>query len=311
MNARPYSETCSRSWSAARPVLSVAIPFYREDPSPLIEALTGQLGSGAEIVLFGDGPASRAAAQGLLRRVPRMDAPVRLIVSGVNLGRSGARNRLAAAARGRWVLYLDADMTVGPDFITRWRRALDGAAFGAAFGGYDLPADIAPEHRVHAALARAGDVHGAAAREKIGATAVCSSNLAVRRDLMTAVPFDEEYRGWGWEDVDWAVRAARTAPLAHVDIPASHGGLQTVDELLAKFEQGGINYARFLGLHPEMAALPGAKAAGLIARTRSAGLVRALAVPASKSEALPVRARVLAVKLCKAALAAREMEARR
>jgi hypothetical protein len=76
MNARSYSETCSRSWSAARPVLSVAIPFHREDPSPLIEALKPQLGSGAEIVLFGDGPASRAAAQGLLRRVPGMDAPV-------------------------------------------------------------------------------------------------------------------------------------------------------------------------------------------------------------------------------------------
>lgn len=308
MSRRRITETASAQSRTARPALSIAIPFYGDDPAPLLARLCEQCGPDEEIILFDDGAPDRAAAERLSEGLDDCGAPVRLIASPVNLGRSAARNHLARAARGDWILYLDADMSVPDGFLARWRKALDGAEFDAAFGGYDLPEQIARSHRLHAGLARAGDLHDAAARARIGASAVCSSNLAARRELMLAVAFDEGFEGWGWEDVDWAVRAGAAAWLVHVDIPACHGGLQTASVLLAKYAQGGANYARFLARHPHMAALPGAKAARVIARARMIAPARALSGIMARIEALPVRARVLAMKVYKAACAAQALK---
>lgn len=306
------TEHASPAAQNAGPWLTVAIPFRGDDPRALLDALAAQANAETEIVLLDDGTPDWTVSEAIARALPGQSAAVRLIVSKINLGRSAGRNRLAAAARGDWVLFLDADMSVEDGFLDRWRAALapetSGAEFDAAFGGYTLPERIARDHRVHAGLARAGDVHDAAARSKIGATAVCASNLAVRASLMADCPFDEGYRGWGWEDVDWAVRAAAAGRMAHIDNPARHGGMQPVARLKAKFAEGGVNYARFLERHPQMAALPGAKTAHALRRLKLAGPIKTVSGAMSEAAALPVRARVLALKLYKAACAAQAME---
>lgn len=286
------------------PFLSVLIPFYGDDPSRLLEALLEQASSDTEIVLFDDGSPNPAAFQRLNAHPAISVGAVRVLRSDTNLQRSGARNALADAAEGEWFLYLDADMEIPAGFLSRWMALLQSAAFDAAYGGYTLPEAQAGRFAVHAGLARAGDVNDAAARASRGASAFAGSNMAVRAELMARIRFDETYRGWGWEDVDWAVRAATAGRLAHVDNPAGHGGLQSVDSLLAKFAEGGLNYARFLARHPDQASLPGARLARLLAQWNLFAAVKAMTPALTRATALPVRARVLALKAYKAACAA-------
>ncbi|WP_439633887.1 glycosyltransferase family 2 protein [Glycocaulis sp.] len=286
------------------PSLSVLIPFHGDDPSALLDALLAQAGADMEIVLFDDGSPAADVFERLSAHPDVLDGAVRILRSDTNIQRSGARNALASAASGEWLLFLDADMELPEGFLARWKELLESAEFDAAYGGYLVPETKAGQFAVHAALARAGDVNNAEARAKRGASAFAGSNMAVRSSLMANTPFDESYRGWGWEDVDWAVRAAKAGRLAHVDNPAGHGGLQSVDRLITKFAEGGINYARFLARHPDQASLPGARLARLLAQWRLSGPVQALAPALSRTQALPTRARVLALKAYKAACAA-------
>ncbi|MGY6533418.1 glycosyltransferase family 2 protein [Glycocaulis sp.] len=289
------------------PVLSILVPFHGDDPSALMDALAAQMDGTCELVLFDDCSPDKAPLKALQSRAEALGAAIRVVSSKSNLGRSGARNALCRAARGDWLLYLDADMEVPEGFLARWLDLIRANTFDAAYGGYTLPAEEARLHPVHAALARAGDVISAEERARRGASAFAGSNLVVRASLMTAVPFDENYTGWGWEDVDWAVRASKAARLAHVDNPAGHGGLQSVDRLIAKYAEGGANYARFLARHPEQATLPGARLARLIAQLRLAFAITAITPAMARSSALPVRLRVLALKAYKAACAARAL----
>ncbi|WP_429912838.1 glycosyltransferase family 2 protein [Glycocaulis sp.] len=286
------------------PFLSVLIPFHGDDPSALLDALLAQAGGFTEIVLFDDGSPDTGVFERLSAHPDVLNGAVRVLRSDTNIQRSGARNALADAARGEWLLFLDADMELPEGFLARWQALLESAEFDAAYGGYLVPDARAGQFAVHAALARAGDVDNAAARAKRGASAFAGSNMAVRASLMASTPFDETYRGWGWEDVDWAVRAAKAGRLAHIDNPAGHGGLQSVDRLLTKFAEGGVNYARFLARHPDQASLPGARLARLLAQWRLFAAVQALAPALSRTNALPTRTRVLALKAYKAACAA-------
>lgn len=300
-----FSNAAARGASAA--ALSVLVPFHGDDPAPLVEALAAammKLAATVEIVLIDDASPGPALGEAVRGRLDALAVPARLLVASRNLGRAAARNRLAAAARGRWLLFLDADMGVTPDFLARWLDAIETAEFDAAFGGYDAEPAGDAALALHAALALASDIRDAEARRRTGPTAFCTSNLLVRADVMRAVRFDESFTGWGWEDVDWAVRAARSYALDHVDNPARHGGWQTAETLLEKFRIASANYARLLGKHPQLAALPGARAANLLRALPGQGLVRGLWARAARADYLPMRARTLALKLWRASWAA-------
>lgn len=286
--------------------LSVLIPFFKDDPSDLVASLCADAPDGVEIILFDDG-----APDGVLNAAVRdaaadADRPVRLLTAKTNLGRSAARNRLAARARGRWLLFLDADMAVESGFLARWLDQIDATSAKALFGGYAPIEVTAPNHRLHAALAHASDVKSEDDRTRDGAFAVCSSNLAVNADAFAEVRFDEGYSGWGWEDVDWALGFARRFPLAHVNNAARHGGLETPNRLIDKFARSGPNFARLMARHPEYAARKGAQLAltlkrrGLAGPARLAGRLAALAP-------LPLKLRVLGLKLYRAGIGAKAL----
>jgi len=286
--------------------LSVLIPFYNDDPRALLRTLAAQAPAGVELIAFDDGRPDAALNSAVAETILGLDAPAQLLSSRVNRGRSAARNRMAEAARAGWLLFLDADMVPGPHFLTRWLLALENTRADALFGGY-APAAPRRETRVHALLAASSDPVDAAARSRLGATAVCSSNLAARRDVVSAVPFEEDYAGWGWEDVDWALSAAQRFQLAHIDNPAAHAGLETVDALLAKFARSGENFARLLQRHPDYAGRPGARLARLLRQLRAAGLARLIGAAAARLP-LPPRLRVLGVKLFRAGVNARALQ---
>src|SRR5208282_5951893 len=105
-----------------------------------------------------------------------------------------------------------------PQFLRAYLDLVDEAAPAVAFGGFSL--DQAPERREHALhryMALKTDCTAARERRREPEKHVFTSNLLVRRDVFAAEPFDAGFSGWGWEDVEWAMRVSRRHEIAHID----------------------------------------------------------------------------------------------
>src|SRR5690606_41370492 len=112
-------------WAAATPVLSVLMPFLRDDPSVRLRMLDREahaVAERAELIILDDGTADPALTARLTALIDALSLPARLITLGSNEGRSIRRNRLAEAARGRILQCMDSDMC--PDHV-RLLIALD------------------------------------------------------------------------------------------------------------------------------------------------------------------------------------------
>jgi len=288
---------------ALTPLLSVLTPFHRDDPSKLIAAL-GAAPAGVEFVMLDDGSRDVQLLNRVVTATATLAAPVRIIVRDKNAGRAAARNRLIAEARGRYVLFLDADMIPDqPDFLARWLRLIERKRPLAAFGGLSV-AQIKPtrETALHYNLFAHSDCAPAKERAKRPAQTTASANLLVRRAVFRRMPFDAAFKGWGFEDTDWALRISRHTRILHINNPATHAGLDTVETLLRKSAEAGPNFARLVENHPVDAKRFAAyRAARALKRTPARSVVRALAASIARSKAAPMSARRAALKIYRAA----------
>ena len=295
-------------WAAARPAVSVLMPFLRDDPTDLLAALeteAGALAGAIELVVLDDGTAEPALTRRLKARIDAMALPVRLITLPANEGRAIGRNRLAGAARAGSLLFLDSDMRPDhPDFLRDWAALVRDSDPAVAFGGFSLlqaPTDA--RFQVHRALAAKSECVPCAERAKQPEKYVYTSNLLVRRDVFEAEAFDPGFTGWGWEDVEWAMRVSRRFAVVHIDNPATHIGLDTVPALAGKYEQSAPNFGRMVQRHPEVvAAYPSYRAAKLLKRLPGLRLLRRGLRRGAEANWLPVAARAFSLRLYRAAL---------
>ena len=300
--------TDSRTWKAARPAVSVLIPFLRDDPAELLNLLDEEAASvsgAVEIVLLDDGTRDAALTARLTVQIKSMALPVRLITLSANEGRSIGRNRLASAARGGSLLFLDSDMR--PDhrrFLRDWADLAAREDPAVAFGGFSLlqaPTDA--RFAVHRAMAARSDCVPWMERARQPEKYVYTSNLLVRRDVFEAEAFDPGFTGWGWEDVEWAMRVSRRFRVVHLDNAATHMGLDTVAALAGKYEQSAPNFARMAQRHPAIvAAYPSYKAARLMKRLPGLPRLRRMMRRWAETGWLPVAARAFSLRLYRAAL---------
>lgn len=292
-------------WAGAAPRLSVLIPFYRDDPVRLLTALASNPVEGVEIVILNDGSGDANLAANVARQTAVLPLPVRFIDNGENQGRAAGRNRLAANARGEWLLFLDSDMLPDtPSFLKTYVALIEAQNPAIVFGGFSL--DQAPavrHHALHRAMALKSDCTPADQRAKAPEKHVFTSNLLVRRDVFEAEPFDAGFAGWGWEDVEWAMRAGRRYPIAHIHNTATHLGLDTAAVIAGKYEQSAANFARVVAAHPDIVAgYPSYRVARLLKRAPFSRVWRPMLKTVALAESLPVRLRDLAMRLYRAAL---------
>ncbi|PYM24579.1 MAG: glycosyltransferase [Candidatus Rokuibacteriota bacterium] len=117
--------------------LSVVIPVYNEEENlpPLwaeLREVLQTLGLSFEVVFVDDGSRDRSAE--LIRSFREQDARVRLVRLKANAGETAATDAGFKAARGRWVVTMDADLQNDPhdipamlghleqwDAVTGWR----------------------------------------------------------------------------------------------------------------------------------------------------------------------------------------------
>ena len=290
-------------WTKARPRLSVLIPFLGDDPAQLARELAAQSAE-IEIVLLDDGGKDGDLAARIAETVQALPCPARFIRLAANVGRARGRNRLAAEARGQHLLFLDADMLPDSEtFVADWLAVAHRDA-AVAFGGFSFQrTPLDRRFALHRAMALRSDCLPAEQRALSPEKHVFTSNLLVHRDVFRAVAFDERFTGWGWEDVEWAMRVAERWPILHPHIPASHLGLDSAETLVRKYRQSAANFARVIEVHPQVVSgYASFKVARLIRRLPLRGLLREGARMAALTGALPARARAFAMRLYRAAL---------
>ena len=281
-------------------LLSVLVPFYCDDPTDTLRSVAELAGSGVEIVAWDDGTGDAeltARVEALVGHYPSL----RLITCPRNAGRAAARNSLVEAARGEWLLFLDADMRpLREDFLQSYLDAIAGGDADVMFGGFTVEDSGPRGTELHRELSRRSDCRPAEWRRRHGPQHVASSNLLVRRDVLEAEGFDPGFAGWGWEDSEWAARVSNRYQLAHLDNPAVHLGLESNAMLLKRFATSGANYRRFTRAHPEMAErLALHRAATRLSGVPGQALVRPLLKWAALAP-LPLSVRLLALKLWRA-----------
>ncbi len=239
-----------------------------------------------EVVIADDG--SRNDTRVLLERAARgFPVPLRHCWqedAGFRVARS--RNRAIAAAQGDYVVLLDGDMVLHPEFVADHRAAMHVGAY--VQGSRVL---TSPEFATHLLQGsqRAVTWRSPAIERRRNAvrmpalshwyqqrsatrtpTRIKTCNQGWwRNDLLALDGFDERYEGWGREDEDLAVRAGhaglvcrqmRFAGLAfHLHHPERHqDGASPNDALLAETRASGATRAA-VGIHrqlPEFIARP-------------------------------------------------------
>jgi glycosyltransferase involved in cell wall biosynthesis len=233
------------------PQLSVLTPFYRYSAAPLLRRMANAPAD-VEFILLDDGSRDAALLADVATAAQSLNAPVRIIVREHNEGRSAARNRLITEARGRYVLFLDADMIPDrPTYLLHWLSITRCQQPDVAFGGLSLRhAQRTRDTALHHNLSSASECRDAAQRTISPEQFTTSSNLLVRRSFLEAHPFDNDFTGWGFEDTDWALRAGHDTQILHVNNPATHAGLDSVATLLRKSAEAAPNFARLAQKHP-------------------------------------------------------------
>jgi len=294
----------NRAWAAATPRLSVLIPFCRDDPTRLLGVID-RAGAPVELVILDDGSGDPALAERVATAVRGMSMPARFVRLTANEGRAAGRNRLAAQARGRHLLFLDSDMLPdSADFLGGWLDLIERENPAVAFGGFSV--DQAPrtrENAVHRALSLRSDCVPAETRQLQPEKYVFTSNLLIRRDVFESEPFDVGFVGWGWEDVEWGMRVSRRHAIQHIDNPATHLGLAPAGAMAAKYEQSAANFARVVAAHGDIVRhYPSYRAARVLRRVPLRQLWRPWLKAAALVDAAPARMRAFALRLYRAAL---------
>lgn len=121
----------------ATPLVSVCIPAYKADPyiAETLNSVRGQTLSDWEIVVTEDGTKDRT--EEIVREFSRtVVQPVTYNRHEKNLGLPSARNTGIAAARGRWVAFLDADDVWEPEHLKSLLACASANGADMAFSGH-------------------------------------------------------------------------------------------------------------------------------------------------------------------------------
>lgn len=214
-------------------------------------------------------------------------------VDGEELPLASARNGLAAAASGELLVFLDVDCIPSRTLLTGHAAALfdhDALAVGEArylprgfqASGADesLLRRAAHPHRDRDGLFPAPGVVRTDERHEL----FWSLNFAVRRDtfIERIGGFDEDYRGYGIEDTDFAMRAARAGvPVAWVGgalaFHQNHPPTRLRAEEIPALVENACRYRERWGDWPARGWLAELAASGLVDWDEEAGTLEARA----------------------------------
>ena len=247
--------------------LSICIPFYGYDVSLLLRELLEQAGKYSnelEIILFDDGSNyGNDYVPELLKLIRSSEISVRLYRSEKNIGRAAARNFLGGMAYGAYILFLDADML--PDsrnYLAYYMSIIKPGQVALVVGGRSYErldmSSICRENRLYLYYSMASECLTAEERQIQPERYLFTNNFVIRRDIFILYPMDNSFKGWGYEDIDWALELNKAGiKILHVNNTATHFGLIGTTQLLRKYESSVNNLCMLIAKNTDQAiALP-------------------------------------------------------
>jgi len=235
--------------------ISVVIPTYNrlDTLRYVIPALRAQdLRAEMYEILVADSQSSDGTAE-YLAEVAREDARVRHI-PGPYTGRAGARNAGIAAARAPLVLFTDADIIASPDLLTRHlaRHALPGGP--RAVVGLEVQVDSYDDYlRKRDQPQFRNELHPHS-RKRLSWLYFLTGNASVpRAELERVGGFDEDFTGYGHEDLELGYRLEHEAKLTIAYEPLAvnyHWHPVPFDQQQGRMELAGRSTVRFYRKHP-------------------------------------------------------------
>ncbi|GAC1311290.1 MAG: glycosyltransferase family 2 protein [Vulcanimicrobiaceae bacterium] len=238
-----------------RPDLSVVIPTYDrlETLRVVLPSLLAQtLAAERYEILIADSQSSDGTAE-YLAEVAASDARVRHL-PGPYTGRAMARNAGIAAARGRVVMFTDADIIASPDLLERHLAHHAGDARVAVVGMELQVNSVADYERLRDRPNERRPLHPMK-RKKLSWLYFLTGNASVKRaDLDAVGRFDESFTGYGHEDLELGFRL-QCAGLTIVYEPAAvdyHWHPVPYEEQKQKMELAGRSTVRFYRKHPTL-----------------------------------------------------------
>lgn len=185
---------------AQSPQVSVIVPVYNgaQTIKRALDSVLAQAFSSLEIIVVDDASSDRTVE--LVAQY--QDDRLTTIQSAENCGAGAARNKGIAAARGRWVAFLDADDAWKPNKLARQVELLDRSSkpVAACATGYNI-------EKNGRRLAVALNLTPQQFRNDIlfGCTISPGSTLMVEREVFETIGgFDEAFKRL--EDWDWLLR---------------------------------------------------------------------------------------------------------
>lgn len=210
--------------------LSILIPTYNYDPSPLVSSLQVQAerltaaGLQYEIIVGDDGST-----------LP-LSPPCQVLRMDHNVGRATIRNALAQTARYEWLLFLDSDMTLADEHFLE--HYLSCEANAVIDGGICI--GTGPARNLRYLYEKASEpAHTVLARQRNPYQSFRTTNFMLPRALMLAHPFDERFRYYGYEDVLFGKELQLNGiDICHMDAPLVLTDFESNTVFVSKTEEG-------------------------------------------------------------------------
>lgn len=222
--------------------LSILIPTYNDICTKQVERIVSLLGRlpdiDYEVVVADDCSPDRqcVAANSQISAYGRC----RYIRLDKNRGRAAIRNYLARTAKYDWLLYLDCGVIVDDeDFFANYLRHC-GRQTDVVCGGVkpQPPRGNSRESLRYNYEKRHFDTHPAEVRARQPYLSFRTTNFLIRKEVMVRTGIDEDFRTFGYEDVDFGRRLqAAHAGILHIDNPVSYYEYEDNATYLRKIEE--------------------------------------------------------------------------
>lgn len=239
---------------ARAPAVTVVVPARNEESSigPCLDSILAQGFQDVEILVV-DGASEDATAE-IVREYERRERRVRLISNPERVIPVGL-NRAVEAARGRFLVRVDAHSTIPPDYVERVVGHLETGRWGGV-GGRKDGVGVTPQGKAIAAAM--------ASRFGVGGSTYHFGTEAQVVDHIPfgAYPLDVVRELGGWDErllvnqdfeFDYRVRGSGRAILFDPSLSIAWECRQSIAALWRQYRRYGRGKTDVIGLHPDSA----------------------------------------------------------
>ena len=231
---------------------SIVMPTYnrRETLETVLPSITGQDYplEDFEVILSDSG-----STDGTSEMVEKLNLPNLRFITGENKGRSGARNRGILNAKGEYVLFTDADIIASKDLLSQHSRFHEQHE-NCAVVGREVRVDTLAEYEKARQMTGMYRTLHPPHRKKLSWLYFLTGNASLKRQaLIDAGMFDEDFTGYGHEDLELGYRLEKMGITIYYNKDAVNYHWHPV-EYEEEFERrflAGISTVRFYNKHKD------------------------------------------------------------